>query len=402
MQEQIFISYRREGGDVTAKLICEALKNRGYTVFFDYDSLSGGYFDERIFEAIDGCGDFILVLPKNSMDRCVNEGDWVRQEIAHALKKGKNIVPVMLPDFTFPTVLPSDIENVKRVNGVPFVMTYFEGVMESIVNRLTEVPVGASPQNKGQGTTNKGAVPHSHSIIRNVCSFGSCDFDNIAPRDAYYSETISRDKYNVIYFSILTAAIKNKKSINTNITIYDSKNRVVHEDDTSIEWSPDYNKVVVSWIIKGKDGTFVKAGKYRAVFRIDDSDEFEYEFKVTVSGEKETVEKSDVVVDNASKDKWAARYLACPKLLLNCFITFLTFLIATTALSRRSIFFGLIFLVVAVISFVNFFKNTKKYMTNNTILALLLVTVGTGYYSVFLTIMSIANIFMAEKWRARI
>ena len=65
--------------------------------------------------------------------------------------------------------------------------------------------------------------------------------------------------------------------------------RYVAEDDTSIEWSPDYNKVVISWIIKGKDGTFVKAGKYRAVFRIDDSDAFEYEFKVTASGEKETV-----------------------------------------------------------------------------------------------------------------
>jgi len=43
MFEQIFISYRRDGGDVTAKLICEALKNRGFTVFYDYDSISGGY-----------------------------------------------------------------------------------------------------------------------------------------------------------------------------------------------------------------------------------------------------------------------------------------------------------------------------------------------------------------------
>ena len=45
MSEQVFISYRRVGGDVTAKLICEALKNRGYTVFYDFDSLHGGHFD---------------------------------------------------------------------------------------------------------------------------------------------------------------------------------------------------------------------------------------------------------------------------------------------------------------------------------------------------------------------
>ena len=64
MAEQIFISYRREGGDVTAKLICEALKLKGYTVFYDFDSLHGGHFDERILDAIEGCDDFILVLPQ--------------------------------------------------------------------------------------------------------------------------------------------------------------------------------------------------------------------------------------------------------------------------------------------------------------------------------------------------
>ena len=34
MENQIFISYRRTGGDTTAKLICETLKNRGYSASF--------------------------------------------------------------------------------------------------------------------------------------------------------------------------------------------------------------------------------------------------------------------------------------------------------------------------------------------------------------------------------
>ena len=78
MSEQIFISYRRDGGDVTAKLICEALKNRGFSVFYDFDSLLGGYFDSRILDAIENCNDFVLVLPPNSLNRCVNKDDWVR------------------------------------------------------------------------------------------------------------------------------------------------------------------------------------------------------------------------------------------------------------------------------------------------------------------------------------
>ena len=45
MDNQIFISYRRTGGDTTAKLICETLKNRGFSVFYDFDTLKGGFFD---------------------------------------------------------------------------------------------------------------------------------------------------------------------------------------------------------------------------------------------------------------------------------------------------------------------------------------------------------------------
>ena len=34
MENQIFISYRRTGGDTTAKLICEPLKNRAFYAKF--------------------------------------------------------------------------------------------------------------------------------------------------------------------------------------------------------------------------------------------------------------------------------------------------------------------------------------------------------------------------------
>lgn len=141
MSEQIFVSYRREGGDVTAKLVCEALKNRGYTVFYDYDSISGGYFDSRILDAIEECSDFVLVLPPHSLDRCVNDDDWVRQEIFHALKYGKNIIPVMLPGFEFPPNMPEDIADVSRYNGVQFVMAYFDGVIDTLVDRFIAKPL---------------------------------------------------------------------------------------------------------------------------------------------------------------------------------------------------------------------------------------------------------------------
>lgn len=148
MKEQVFISYRRRGGDVTAKLICESLKVKGYTVFYDFDSIHGGYFDQRIFEAIEACDDFVLVLPAGSLDRCREEGDWVRGEIRYALEHDKNIIPVMLDGFSFPKDLPDDIKEVTRYNGVPFSMMYFDAMMSTIIDRLraNSQPVDTEPK----------------------------------------------------------------------------------------------------------------------------------------------------------------------------------------------------------------------------------------------------------------
>lgn len=138
MSEQVFISYRRDGGDAIASLVCNKLKALGYTVFYDYDSLGGGCFDERIFDAIEHCRDFVLILSPHSLDRCVNGDDWVRSEIRAALRHQKNIVPIMLPDFTFPETLPEDIAEITRHNAVPFVMAYLDAVIATVTERFTK------------------------------------------------------------------------------------------------------------------------------------------------------------------------------------------------------------------------------------------------------------------------
>ena len=80
----VFISYRRDGGDVTAKHLRDALTERGYRVFLDVESLRNGPFNEALYEVIENTKDFLLILPPNGLDRCVNENDWVRLEIEHA------------------------------------------------------------------------------------------------------------------------------------------------------------------------------------------------------------------------------------------------------------------------------------------------------------------------------
>ena len=70
---------------------------------------------QELLRRIDECRDFILILSEGALDRCVDpsavaSADWVRCELAYALEKNKNIVPIMLAGFTaFPDNLP-DVE----------------------------------------------------------------------------------------------------------------------------------------------------------------------------------------------------------------------------------------------------------------------------------------------------
>lgn len=110
----IFISYRRDGGAQYARILQLMLQQRGYRVFLDYDELKEGIFGKRIKDAIKEAPIFMLILSKGSMERCVDEKDWVREEILFATQENKNFVPVN-PDKTFDGIqsnVPEEIRNV--------------------------------------------------------------------------------------------------------------------------------------------------------------------------------------------------------------------------------------------------------------------------------------------------
>ena len=69
----VFLSYRRDGGSETARMIRDSLIKDGYSVFFDMESLRSGPFNEKLYSIIEECTDFVLILPKNALDRCSEE-----------------------------------------------------------------------------------------------------------------------------------------------------------------------------------------------------------------------------------------------------------------------------------------------------------------------------------------
>ena len=108
----IFISYRRIGGKNYARTLKPELEKRGFRVFLDFDELKDGVFDKRIMDAINEAPIFLVILSKGALDRCVNDGDWVREEILYADKTNRHIVPVEV-DKTFrdfPENLPQEVK----------------------------------------------------------------------------------------------------------------------------------------------------------------------------------------------------------------------------------------------------------------------------------------------------
>ena len=136
----VFISYRRDGGAETAKHLRDVLTERGYSVFFDTDSLRSGNFNSALYGVIDGCTDFIMVLSPGSLDRCVDPNDWVRQELAYALARGKNVIPLMSRGFRFPNYLPPDIEAVRWKNGIEVNVEYFDAMIDRLTTFMQSRP----------------------------------------------------------------------------------------------------------------------------------------------------------------------------------------------------------------------------------------------------------------------
>lgn len=142
MKYDVFISYRREGGFDTAKHLNDLLVRDGYKVSFDIDTLRSGNFDAQLLSRIDQCKDFILIVDQHAFDRTLDpnfnpKNDWLRCELAYALKKGKNIIPIFLSGVNgFPDNLPDDVAEVALKNGPEYNRYHFNAFYADLKKRF--------------------------------------------------------------------------------------------------------------------------------------------------------------------------------------------------------------------------------------------------------------------------
>lgn len=119
----IFISHRNSDlSNSEAGRLYDYLKNL-YNVCSDLnvEGLPDGDLPDCLYEGIDECTDFIVIIENSTFDRTIDlankKEDWVRLEIAYALRSKKNVIPILLPGAEFPPDLPPDIIQITRKRG---------------------------------------------------------------------------------------------------------------------------------------------------------------------------------------------------------------------------------------------------------------------------------------------
>src|SRR5258708_30781520 len=128
---QIFISYRREESSAWAGRLSDRLSNHfpSNLIFMDVDSVDlGEDFVKTIQKTVGSCDVVIGVMGKGWLSVCDQEGqrrldnpeDFVRIEIATALKRDIRVIPVLVDGASMPRDrdLPDDLKALVRRNAL--------------------------------------------------------------------------------------------------------------------------------------------------------------------------------------------------------------------------------------------------------------------------------------------
>lgn len=147
IEKTVFISYRRTNWSF-ALAVFQNLTHVGYDVFYDYETIASGDFEQVILDNIRARAHFLIVLTPSALEHCEDPRDWLRREIETAIDTQRNIVPLMLDRFDFgaPAVakqLTGKLAALKRYNALDVPPAYFFEAMDRLRQKHLNVPLDA-------------------------------------------------------------------------------------------------------------------------------------------------------------------------------------------------------------------------------------------------------------------
>jgi hypothetical protein len=148
----IFISYRREDSGASAGRLHDRLREHfgRDNVFMDLDAIEPGLdFTEVIERTVASCDVLIALIGRQwltSTDpagqrRLDDPEDFVRREIATALRRNIRVIPALIQDTPMPRVakLPDDLQPLTRSNAVELSDTHFHRDVDQLIVVLDRV-----------------------------------------------------------------------------------------------------------------------------------------------------------------------------------------------------------------------------------------------------------------------
>lgn len=145
MTGRIFISYRRTETAWAARALFERLwRTFPSRVFIDLESIAlGADFTQVIDEHLSGCHAMLAVIGKDWQKEIKDreqhqEDDFVRIELARALKRGIPVVPVLIDGAAMPKPrdLPGDLKSLAKRAGLPVTADTFDAQTKRIEDQI--------------------------------------------------------------------------------------------------------------------------------------------------------------------------------------------------------------------------------------------------------------------------
>ena len=223
------------------------MTTRGYSTFFDLEEMGRDNFNTQLLNYIENAKDVFVILEEGSLDACKREDwekDWFCHEIAFALEKKKNIIPILLNGYTMPSedFFPDKLKELSLKNAPEFNFSFFKAYLDKLIEKeylISKPNIQDKDTSVFKFYSNENCQVFKEGKL--VCSLeGMSD-------EPYYLPVSRKGSYR---FILLNTSSLEKKDLEEHIDTEEEKN-------VMINWESHRDSIVISQNNKKRKAFFI-------------------------------------------------------------------------------------------------------------------------------------------------